>query len=248
MSWVTEAFGEWYPIVYPHRDENEARALVETLGVVVSLSGERLLDVGCGPGRHLVRFRRAGARPFGIDLSPELLRQARAFRDETGGDWPLVRGDMRRLPWRSGAFGGALSLFTSFGYFEEEEDRRTLGEAARVVRPGGFHVLDFLNREKVLAHPKPEGERSSGGYRILERRRVVGGDRRIVKRVVIESEGGETVADYEERVNLYGPDELRGLLESAGLRPAHEWGEYDGSPFDAGTSSRHVFVSFREKE
>jgi hypothetical protein len=47
-------------------------------------------------------------------------------------------------------------------------------------------------------------------------------------------------------VNLWSAEELRALLADSGLRVRDEWGEYDGSPFDVATSSRHVWLSTRE--
>ena len=47
-------------------------------------------------------------------------------------------------------------------------------------------------------------------------------------------------------MNLWSAEELRALLSDSGLRVLHEWGEYDGSPFDPATSSRHVWLSTRE--
>lgn len=246
MSWVTKAFGRWYLTVYPHRDGAEADRLVAALARVHPVAGARLLDVGCGPGRHLSAFARAGSRPIGLDLSAELLQEAGRVRAAAGGGWPLVRGDMRALPVASAAMDAATSLFTSFGYFDEAEDRRALAEASRVLRPGGYHVLDFLNRDPVLRHPTPRTERRSGGWIIREDRRIDRG-RRVVKRVVVSPAGdGPPVADYEERVTLYAPEELRGLLEACGLRPEHEWGDYDGSPFDPARSPRFLVISRRE--
>lgn len=246
MSWVNEAFGRWYLTVYPHRDGAEAERLVRTLDGVRSLEGARLLDVGCGPGRHLPAFARAKARPLGLDLSADLLREAVRVRGEAQGRWPLVRADMRALPVAAGRFDVVTSLFTSFGYFREDEDARVLAEAARVLRPGGYHVLDFLNRDRVLGHPSPRTERRSGPWAIREDRRIEAG-RRVVKRVVVSpAEGGAAVADYEERVTLYRPSELRGLLAGHGLSPVRECGEYDGAAFDAASSSRFLVISRRE--
>lgn len=245
MSWVVDAFGSWYLEIYPHRDDAEAARLVGTLAREWPLAGRWVLDVGCDPGRHLVPLRDAGAQPFGLDLSPQLLTEARRVRTAAGGDWPLVRADMRSLPFRDRSFEGVTSLFTSFGYFGEEEDRRVLAEGARVLAPGGFHLLDFLNPERVAAHPSPETERSAGAWRIRERRRIEDG-RRVVKRVTVRpASGGEPVADYEERVMLYGADEVHAMLREAGLEVVRDWGEYDGARFDARTSSRHVFLSRR---
>jgi SAM-dependent methyltransferase len=246
LSWVTAAFGRWYLTVYPHRDGSEARRLVRTLDGALALSGARLLDVGCGPGRHLPAFAEAGARPAGIDLSADLLREAHRVRAAAGGDWPLARADMRALPVADGAMDAVTSLFTSFGYFREEEDARVLGEAARVLRPGGYHVLDFLNRAQVLRHPSPRTERRSGDWILREERRIED-DRRVVKRIVVSpAAGGPPAADYEERVTLYPPSELRVLLAAHGLRPVREIGEYDGAPFDPASSSRFLVVSRRE--
>ena len=248
MSWVTEAFGRWYLTVYPHRDEAEAERLVRTLDAVRSLRGARVLDVGCGPGRHLTAFVRAGARPLGLDLSADLLREAVRVRAGAGGSWPLLRADMRSLPVADGAADVVTSLFTSFGYFREDEDARALAEAARVLRSGGYHVLDFLNREQVLRHPSPRTERRSGEWTIREERRIED-DRRVVKRVVVApAAGGAPVADYEERVTLYPPSELRELLHRHGLGPEREYGEYDGSPFRPERSSRFLVLSRKAAE
>jgi SAM-dependent methyltransferase len=243
MSWVVDAFGPWYPLVYPHRNDAEAERLLRTVAARVEIAGRRILDVGCGTGRHLARIRALGGLPVGVDLSPALLAEARRI------GVPLVRADMRALPFASGRFDGVTSLFTSFGYFSRQEDRLAVREAVRVLAPGGFHVLDFLNRDRVLAHPNPVSERESGGFRIRERRRLESeGGGRIVKSVtVVAARSGEPVAQYEEGVNLWSAEELRALLADSGLRVLHEWGEYDGSPFDAATSSRHVWLSTRER-
>jgi SAM-dependent methyltransferase len=246
VAWFVEAFGPWYPVVYPHRDAAEADALIGTLSGLLSADGGRWLDVGCGAGRHLPRVVAAGAKPIGTDLSAALLEAARGVREEAGGRWPLVRADMRALPFASGSMRVASSLFTSFGYFDAASDRGVLAEAARVLAPGGFHVLDFLNRDVVTAHPMRHTARVSGDWRIEEWRRIEDG-RRVVKRVrVTPAGGGDAVADYEERVNLYGRDELAAMLGDAGLAVRHAFGEYDGRPFDASASSRLVLVSRKE--
>jgi ubiquinone/menaquinone biosynthesis C-methylase UbiE len=246
VSWVADAFGSWYAAVYPHRDAAEAEGVVRTLARSRSLEGLRVLDLGCGTGRHLPPLARTGARPTGLDLSPALLAEASRLRADAGGRWPLVRADFRCLPFRDRSFEGLTSFFTSFGYFGDEEDRRGLREAARVLAPGGFHLLDFLNPETVAAHPTPETERVQGEWRIREHRRVEGG-RSIVKRItILPRSGGSPVADYEERVTLYRAAEIRALLGEARLNVVEEWGDYDGSRFEASRSPRHVFLSVRE--
>ncbi len=245
MSWVVDAFGPWYPIVYPHRDQAEAEGWIDALDGVVGWRGRRVLDVGCGAGRHLAPLERRGARPVGLDYSPALLGLAAAARAAAGAAWPLVRGDMRALPFAPAAFDVVASFFTSFGYFGPEEDRRVVAEGARVLRPGGHHVLDYLNRAHVLAHPMRAGERTRGDFVIREAKRLEGGGRMVVKDVHIRRAGtsGPPLAAYEERVTLYGTDEVHAFLAGEGLRPVHVFGDYDRSPFDEASSARRIVVS-----
>ena len=255
MSWVVEAFGSWYPVVYPHRDEAEAGRLIEGLGRFIGWQGRSVLDVGCGTGRHLAHLKRTGAKPIGMDLSAALLAEARAARTADAGDWALVRGDMRRLPFAENGFDVVASFFTSFGYFGEAEDGQALAEAARVLRTDGWHVLDYLNRAAVLAHPMRIDERIRGSYLVREQRRLDADGRRVIKQVEIRrapsaasreqdsASDDERLASYEERVMLYRPEEVRALLHEAGLEVAHEWGDYSFTPFDASSSARQLVLS-----
>src|SRR5918994_865089 len=109
-EWFEEWFGEEYLQLYPHRDDAEAERAVTLFARVTGLvAGWRVLDVGCGGGRHARAFRAIGARCVGLDLSRTLLRVARGLTDA-----PLIRGDMRRMPIRPGSMDLTVSLFTSF--------------------------------------------------------------------------------------------------------------------------------------
>ncbi len=246
MSWTAQAFDRWYLVVYPHRDEAEARRAVALLARAAPLASRRVLDLGCGPGRHLGVLAESGARAVGLDQSAPLLAEAHR-RLASAGAVRLVRGDMRALPFPAASFDGATSLFTTLGYDAEADDRRILAEVARVLVAGGFFLLDFLNRERVLAAGPSHSVVAREGYRISENRRLIDAGRRVAKLVRVEPiEGGDLLTEYEERVTLYGADELRDLVGGVGLALRHVWGGYDGAPFDRESSTRCILFAERK--
>ncbi len=226
-EWFEAWFGEEYLALYPHRDAEDAARLVALLHRVLGWGpGWRVLDIACGPGRHAAALDGEGMRVVGLDLSLALLRRARTV---TGS--PLVRADMRALPVRPGSMDAALSLFTSFGYFETDaEHAETLREMAGTVRPGGWFVLDFLNADAVrasVARLEPgllvPGE---AGSRV--RRSLTPDGARVVKDILLPDG-----RHFLERVRLFSPAELERLLAGAGVECRHRFGDYAGGPLAA---------------
>jgi SAM-dependent methyltransferase len=213
-AWWEEAFRADYLRVYPHRDDARAAAEVaEIRARVPALApGRRVLDLSCGAGRHLRALRAAGVRAAGCDLSADLLREA-----HRAGSGPLVRCDARALPFRDGAFDAVACLFTSFGYFPtEREDAVALGETARVLAPRGVLVLDLPDPDEVRRSLVPRSERSEGGLRIVEERRLADGGRRVEKRVTLDD--GAHSRSWTESVRLYAPAEVEEIAARSGLR------------------------------
>lgn len=239
-EWFQSWFGDAYLALYPHRDDQEAEDGVRLLIRSVNPGPDRLiLDLACGAGRHLRAMARAGLRAVGFDLSETLLREARRVGGESS---PLNRGDMRQLPFRQGAFGTIANFFTSFGYFaSREEDRRVTEEIARVLKPKGGFLLDYLNAPRVRATLVPEEVGEMNGRTVYQRRWLEGTS--VVKRIEIRHLGAEIDVHYE-RVRLYEPEELEEILRKAGLKTVARYGDYAGMTY-APDSPRVILVGRR---
>lgn len=238
--WYRDWFqDESYPIVYRHRDEEEARVTVDLFERTVALPpGARVLDLACGLGRHAMEFARRGYEVTGIDLSGALLRSAEEAAREGGLPIRFQCGDMRRLEEQN-SYDAVVSLFTSFGYFMEESENRSVVESvARALRAGGWFMLDFFNAQFVATHLRPRDETAREGCTIIQERRISGG--RIEKSISISAEGGDR--SFRESVRMYTEQELRAMLEHAGLRVLHAFGGYDASPISPASQRVILFA------
>jgi SAM-dependent methyltransferase len=227
-EWYREWFGEEYLALYPHRDQEEAEAGVELVLRICGRPNGLILDLACGAGRHMVDLQRRGLRAVGLDLSDVLLREAR----KADPGMRLVRGDMRHLPFDSESFDLVANFFTSFGYFADpDEDQQVLQEIRRVLRVGGCFALDFLNAQRVREGLVERDERKLGERRVVQERRLEEDGRVVVKEISILAADGEKLENaYHERVRLYEPDDLHGMLRGVGLDPLHTFGDYSGGP------------------
>ncbi len=236
-EWFTRWFGREYLDLYPHRDEREARAVVRMIrNIAPPQPGGTALDLACGSGRH-TRSLCNHIWTAGLDLSMEMLQVAHSESSRI----PYVRGDMRALPFAPDAFDLVVNLFTSFGYFSsDDENRAVLHEVSYVLRSGGIFVLDYLNADQVKKTLVPHDTRRVGGRVVTQARRISADGRYVEKQI------SATGLDYTvtERVRLFEPDELRGLLHDAGFSVERELGDYSAGPLNA-ASPRAIFVAKR---
>lgn len=240
QAWYQVAFGADYLQRYAHRDQEEARQAVELLHRHAPVRDDAVvLDLCCGAGRHLSVLDDPGHYVIGGDLSMALLREARRAGP------PVVRLDMRRLPFGDARFDLVTNFFTAFGYFHsDEENFYVLSEIRRILRPGGWFLLDFLNvtiaSSKIAAAPPEEVLGEDGALWKTTRRMTDDGKRgeKLLERI----EAGRVVESIRESVRFFTRKELTGAMSERGLEPVHVWGNYDGSSFDEGTSPRVLIL------
>jgi SAM-dependent methyltransferase len=140
-------FGEDYLYFYADHltdelNDRDADAIVSFLGLE---AGDSVLDAPCGHGRISSRLAERGLNVVGVDASELFLHVAK----EAGSGVDYRLGDLRDLPV-DGPFDAALSWFTSFGYFDDDDNRRVLSEYRRVLRPGGRLLVELHNRDQFV--------------------------------------------------------------------------------------------------
>ncbi|GAA0872195.1 class I SAM-dependent methyltransferase [Gangjinia marincola] len=103
--------------------------------------GVRVLDLACGRGRHSIYLSTLGYKVTGADLSENSIAYAKKFENK---NLTFMVHDMTQPTGKD--FDTILNLFTSFGYFEKEEDNlNTLKSIKKDLKPGGRAVIDFMN-------------------------------------------------------------------------------------------------------
>jgi SAM-dependent methyltransferase len=115
-----------------HASEAEIHALPE------SVDGMDVIELGCGTAYFSSWLARRGARPVGIDNSPNQLETARRMQAEFGIDFPLHLGNAEDLPFPDASFDLAVS---EYGASIWCDPYAWIPEAARVLRPGGRLVF-----------------------------------------------------------------------------------------------------------
>jgi len=243
VMWYQESFGHDYLTVYKHRDFQGAYREVQRMVSWLQLPpGAEILDLCCGMGRHSLALADSGYRVTGVDLSEVLLEEARRHDQFSRVTW--IRGDMRQVPLHRD-FDAVVNLFTSFGYFDrDEENARVLKEIDRLLKPGGKFIIDYLNPQYVTEHLVPYSERVEGDLRIEEKRAVEDGCVR--KKITIHKEDG-SVRTYLEQVKLYGLHDFQRMLDGTDLQLDRVYGNYENETFVPHRSQRMILVG-RKKE
>lgn len=242
MDWFEEWFDSpLYEKLYANRDVAEAERLIDLLEKTLPLdSCSRILDLGCGRGRHSISLNQRGYHVTGIDLSDQAIATAREKAEALGLENIRfeVRDMLNPLPER---FDAIVNLFTTFGYFKKDEENASVFDSVvQMLGPGGMFVLDYLNANKVRREfePSEEGEFHDIHYEI---ERYIENDM-IYKDIEFSGEHVNGTRQYSERVKLYTPDWFKSELAKRNLAIDHVYGDYQGNTFDRETSPRLMII------
>lgn len=242
---MTEWFEDWfntdeYLNVYRHRNEEDAKNLFDLIIKNVLLEkGSKVLDLACGAGRHSILFAKNNFDVTAVDISDNLLNVGRKTAEELKLNINFIKSDLRKLNLNE-KFHLIINLFTSFGYFEtDDENGEVIKMASQHLVDSGYFVLDFFNIIYLQKNLIPISyDKIEDG--IIKQERVIEGDR-LVKTIFITRKGIEK--KYYESVRIFTKEELISFFKDSGLKIQFIYGDYLGNNFAEETSPRIIIIA-----
>jgi ubiquinone/menaquinone biosynthesis C-methylase UbiE len=190
--------------------DQEVAFLIEVLELE---PGDRVLDVGCGPGRHAVALAEAGFAVTGVDVSAGLLEIARSAAQERNVKVSFFRQDARSMPFAD-EFDAVISICQGGFGLMGDDDTLILHRMAEALKPGGVLALTAFNALFEAAAKRPEATFDVGAGVVYEEMAIT-----------TPSDNEETI---EAWTSVYTPRELKLLSIGVGLIPEHVWGVEPG--------------------
>ncbi|MDO6597497.1 methyltransferase domain-containing protein [Oceanihabitans sp. 2_MG-2023] len=231
-SWFDSPF---YHILYKDRDYTEAQQFMDNLTNYLNIpEGGSILDLACGKGRHSIYLNTIGYTITGVDLSANSIAHAKQFENET---LKFKVHDMSKS--YPDQFDAVFNLFTSFGYFDKEEDNLNTIKAIKAeLNEFGFGVIDFMNSEYVIDNLVAEDVKTVEGIAFTQKRSVVDGY--IIKDISFTVDGKDY--SFQERVRGFTLADFESLFNQAGVYLLDAFGDYKLNPFHAKQSERLILI------
>jgi len=229
----------YYDLLYKDRNQEEADMFVHNL--VKHLSPPKnalMLDLACGKGRYSIALNRMGYNVTGIDLSQRKIEAAKQYQNKT---LSFAVNDMR-MPLQANKYDYVFNLFTSFGYFDnEEENKLVLSNVYSSLKNGGTFVLDYVNGEKVARHLMRQEKCSIHGVFFSIKRYAK--NNLIIKEIDITD--GKEKCSFSEKVSIFSEPKLKQYITECGFEISETLGDYQLHKFDAEKSDRLIIIGIK---
>ena len=239
-GWFARWFDtSFYQKLYANRNESEAANFIDLLvNELQPESKARMLDLGCGAGRHSKYLSLKGFDVTGIDLSSLSIRQAKKWE---GPSLKFYRQDMR-MPFGNKVFDYVFNFFTSFGYFDDpDDDDRVIQNITSSLKPGGLLVMDYINapyaEKKLVSHETKEIDG------ILYRITRWTNETHFFKKIIIDEPLFGQPLEYIEQVRKFSLREFDELYRNNGLKIIDCFGDYQLNGYDKDNSPRIILLA-----
>lgn len=234
----------WHAFAPTMFRQKQFDAAADEIDCVLALApiepGAAVLDICCGPGRHSLELARRGYRVTGVDRTRELLDMAREKARQEDLSLELLECDARDFS-RPDTFDLAINLYTSFGYFEDQDDDRRMAQGVfEALKSGGRLVMEMMGKEVLARIFTPRNWEEIDDVILLQERTLAASWRWIENRWILLR--GAERHEFRFGHRLYSADELCRLLAEVGFAPTTVYGSLAGVPYDQG-ATRLVVVA-----
>ncbi|WP_348799578.1 class I SAM-dependent DNA methyltransferase [Flavobacterium adhaerens] len=235
-NWFASWFDTpYYHILYKERNYREAQIFMDNLTHYLNLPEKaKVLDLCCGKGRHSIYLSQLGFNVIGADLSENSIAEANKNQNT---NLHFQVHDMREK--FDDKFDAIFNLFTSFGYFENDDDNLTTLKAIKEsLTEQGFAVIDFMNVNNVIANLVPEEVKTVEGIDFHIKRYV--SDGHIYKEIDFEDKGRQF--HFTEKVKALTLKDFESMMEEAGIYLLDIFGDYKLKKFHKTESERLIMI------
>ncbi len=233
MSWFdnNEMWEIFYDCMFDHESFELAKTQCQQIIDLVDKPIHSVLDLACGPGRHVLGFAEHNLATTGVDLSAYLLNQAANLVDQKKLSANLVHSDLLAYqPNRK--FDLITNLFTSFGYYStERENQQVLDNSYQWLNTQGTLIIDTFSKEQAAHSIEPVHctEYDNGDLR-FERPLLVDNMNVYSNEWILVRDNQAYRWEYEHFV--YSANELIGMLQQAGFRTVDIYGSLNQDDYD----------------
>lgn len=235
-NWFASWFDSpYYHILYKDRNYREAQLFMDNLTHYLNLPEKaKVLDLACGKGRHSIYLNQLGFNVLGADLSERSIAEASKNTNET---LHFEVHDMRDTFEEK--FDAIFNLFTSFGYFENDDDNLTTLKAMKESLTNyGFAVIDFMNVNQVINTLVPEEVKTVDNIDFHLKRYVLDGH--IYKEIDFEDQGKKY--HFTEKVKALTLNDFQEMMEEAGIFLLDIFGDYKLKKYHKNDSERLIMI------
>ena len=182
VHWTEELFvdnPELFFAVFDVRTEHVPMEVDYLLGKLKEhgFQSERILDLNCGVSRHSLELGKRGVQVVGTDISPTYIKLCGEKAEEAGiADKAAFRvADMREIASilaGEESFDGIINMWTAFGYYDEDTNEDILRQCVKLIRPGGFFIMDIINRDWLIRGFAENGFSEISDMVVMEKRKL----------------------------------------------------------------------------
>lgn len=239
-DWWKKFFGEEYINIWSEKYIVNTKKEVDFIIKSLKLrKKDKILDLGCGHGRHAIALAKKGFKITGVDYSSYSLNLAKKLIKNKRLKLKLFKKDMRKIDFKE-KFDVVLNIFTSFGYFSDKDNERVIKNISWALKKKGRFFIDLMNLYYILRNYKEKDWQEGKNWKMLiERRFDPLTSRNYDYRTIFMKNKTKKLDDF---LRFYSFNELKELLNKYGLRFKKVFGSFEGDKFSL-DSKRMIIIS-----